>query len=169
MSGVAVLSRSEFGFMRTQCSCQSCARNCRFIPGYLIPADLDRLVPAGSDAFSWAMGNLLASPGAVVMTQGALFRIPTLVPSRKNDNSCRFLNGNNLCDIHADAPFGCAFFDDHMSDAEANFKSAAGLRSIIDGLRGLYGRLWQLLWDSGLRADGPEESRRRMDCLSTHN
>ena len=35
--------RTEFGFERTACACSECAINCRFIPGYLIPADLDRI------------------------------------------------------------------------------------------------------------------------------
>jgi len=35
--------RTEFGSARTACSCANCSINCRFIPGYLIPADLERI------------------------------------------------------------------------------------------------------------------------------
>jgi hypothetical protein len=35
--------RKEFGFVRTVCACGECTINCHFIPGYLIPADLERI------------------------------------------------------------------------------------------------------------------------------
>jgi len=37
--------------------------NCRFMPGFLIPADLTRIIPPGADPVIWAEANLLASPG----------------------------------------------------------------------------------------------------------
>jgi hypothetical protein len=36
-------ARSEFGFERTVCACPECTHCCRHIPGFLIPADLDRI------------------------------------------------------------------------------------------------------------------------------
>ena len=33
-------TRTTFGFNRTECACEECALNCRFIPGYLIPTDI---------------------------------------------------------------------------------------------------------------------------------
>lgn len=154
--------RTEFGFLRTVCACKECTTNCIFIPGYLIPADLARVVPDGISANEWAVQNLLASPGALVTnTAGHVFRIPTLVPARTPDGSCKFLNSGK-CDIHRDAPYGCAFFG-HMSDAEANHRSIQGLTAILHDMQGKYSQLWQFLWDAGLRAPGPEESRFRMN------
>ena len=81
------------------------------MPGCLIPADLDRMIPEGIDPFRWAEENLLASPGALVMKDGALFRIQTLVPAIQEDGACIYLTEENLCSIHDISPFGCAFFD----------------------------------------------------------
>jgi hypothetical protein len=103
--------RTEFGAPRTNCSCKMCRLNCKVMPGYLIPADLERMIPAGADPFRWAEENLLASPGALVMKRGKSFRIPTLVPATKPDGSCIHLTKDERCDIHDVAPFGCAFFD----------------------------------------------------------
>ena len=35
--------RTEFGVARTVCACSDCVANCRFVPGALIPADLNRI------------------------------------------------------------------------------------------------------------------------------
>ncbi len=92
-------TRREFGFDRTVCSCEECVNNCRYIPGYLIPADLERIARflGVRNTVTFAIENLLASPGATVMKEGRLFQIPTLVPRRKDDGSCLFLDKNNLC------------------------------------------------------------------------
>jgi hypothetical protein len=36
-------ARTEFGFTRTVCACDRCIRYCQHLPGYLIPADLERI------------------------------------------------------------------------------------------------------------------------------
>src|SRR5438067_916759 len=87
-------ARAEFGFCRTRCDCLECTRSCRHIPGYLIPADLermDRFLAPDQDLVTWAKRHLLASPGALVMRGGRAFRIPTLVPARRPDGACLFL------------------------------------------------------------------------------
>ena len=86
--------RTEFGVPRTHCSCKTCKLNCLVMPGCLIPSDLDRMIPRTTDPFRWAESNLLASPGAVAMKNGKLFRIPTLVPATKADGSCINLSAN---------------------------------------------------------------------------
>ena len=35
--------RIFMGHCRTICNCDLCAINCRFIPGYLLPEDLDKI------------------------------------------------------------------------------------------------------------------------------
>lgn len=64
--------RSEFGCARTICACAECAINCHFIPGYLIPADLERMAAqlGYDDLLEFAVNNLLASPGATVLEGG---------------------------------------------------------------------------------------------------
>ena len=81
--------RIFMGHWRTICNCDLCAINCRFIPGYLLPEDLDYIATflGYSEVFKLAEKNLLASPGAIVIKDGRLCRIHTLVPAR-NDSGC---------------------------------------------------------------------------------
>lgn len=164
-----VVTRQEFGAQRTVCACADCTMNCRFIPGYLIPDDLERIAKARgwgeSQIEEWAMQELLASPGATVLLHdGTLARIPTLVPARRADNACRYLDADNRCSIHEAAPFGCAFFDAHQSRAASDALSARGLKQIIVAVlqRGLYIRIWEALERAGRRAPGPEVLRKQM-------
>lgn len=88
------LTRTEFGFARSVCACPACVRFCRHMPGYLIPADLDRIrlhVGSSAEWLTWAAAHLRASPGALVMRASRVFRIPTLVPARRTDGGCIFL------------------------------------------------------------------------------
>jgi Fe-S-cluster containining protein len=128
-------TRTEFGYYRTICSCPDCTAGCRYLPAYLIPADLERMhtdLDPGEDLLSWARKHLLASPGALVVRRGKAFRIPTLVPARQADGACIFLTSEGRCGVHAVAPFGCSFFDTHMSDQEANLRSSTGLRAVLE-------------------------------------
>ncbi len=36
--------RTELGFERTVCDCGACKINCKFIPGFLLPSDIPRIV-----------------------------------------------------------------------------------------------------------------------------
>jgi hypothetical protein len=160
-------ARSEFGFDRTVCACDACTLNCHHIPGYLIPADLERMqqqLAPGEDLLAWAQRNLLASPGAVVLCLGQPVRIPTLVPARRADGVCNFLTDSGRCAIHAVAPFGCAFFDAHMPSAEADRRSKRGLQAVLEAwdTGGLYARLWVMLADAELVAPAPEVARQQL-------
>lgn len=155
--------RTAFGMPRTRCSCAECVAYCKFLPGYLIPEDLGRMVPAGADPVEWAMERLRASPGAVVAdtSSGRRWRIPTLVPARAENGACVYLDEHDRCRIHADAPFGCAFFD-HRSRGEA--LSLQGLRAVAAAMNdpgSLYHRVWQALYAAGLMAPAPEAGRER--------
>ena len=163
-------ARLEFGFERSVCACHECTANCKFIPGYLVPADIERISRSlgYSNVITFALENLVASPGATVMdAEGQVFQIPTLVPRRKEeDSSCVFLDANERCAIHAVSPFGCSFFDAHQPDAEANRRSSRGLQEIARcwaaGGSSVYTALWRLLFEAGLRAVPPQVARRRM-------
>lgn len=160
-------ARIEFEFARTVCACQECTLNCQYLPGYLIPADLDRIhqhLAPGEDLAAWAHQHLRASPGAQVMRHGSLFRIRTLVPARQPNGACRFLTADKRCAIHAIAPYGCSFFDSHMAGAEADRRSTRGLQAVLEAWsRGdLYPQLWVALDQSGLRAPAPEICRQQL-------
>jgi hypothetical protein len=156
--------RTEFGVPRTVCACKECKRNCQFMPGFLIPADLERLAPNMNwvDLFDWAERNLLASPGALVMKDGELFRIPTLVPAVKADGSCIHLT-NGQCGIHENAPFGCAFFDcgPDRRDGIVVASLTAVHKAFLDETS-LYRLVWFHLFTKGLRQSAPEVLRKRM-------
>ena len=155
------MSRTEFGLERTACGCGACVTNCRFMPGFLIPSDLERMIPAGVDPYLWADKNLLASPGALVMKDGETFRIQTLVPAVKKDGACIHLAEDMCCKIHAAAPFGCAFFD---CGPERGSLSSQGLVEVMKAWRagGLYAKLWRRLWSRWKRQHKPEVLRQRM-------
>jgi hypothetical protein len=134
-----------------------------FLPGFLIPTDLDRMIPAGADPFQWAELNLEASPGALVMKNGETFRIPTLVMAAKPDGSCIYFV-QRRCQIWETSPFGCAFFGCGSPDADR--MSREGHTAVLLAWRdpsSLYSRIWEHLWVSGHHAEPPEEKRARMN------
>src|SRR5918912_777353 len=162
--------RAEFGFKRSVCACHECTANCKFIPGYLVHADIERISRSldYSNIVTFALENLAASPGATVMNaEGRVFQIPTLVPRRRDDGSCKFLDEQNRCSIHAVSPFGRAFFDAHQSTDEANRKSGRGLQEVAEqwvaGRASLYAMIWRLLYPEGHRAIPPQVARKRME------
>lgn len=156
-------ARTTFGFNRTECACAECALNCRFIPGYLIPTDLAGIAEqlGYENLLTFALENLLASPGATVMANGELFQIPTLVPARQANGACKFLTADNRCAIHAVSPYGCSHFDVHQSKAEADERSLTGLRAIAQEWRAgsMYTQLWTILHAMRRNAPSPQQAR----------
>lgn len=134
--------REQHGFRRTVCACEFCRAPCRHIPGSLDVADLDRLCPAGQDVFAWAEQHLRALTGKPV---------PTLVPARQANGHCHWLY-DGKCTVHANAPFGCAFFDTHQSDEEVERRRSATMAARREdaAARGLYYRVWLHLCQKGL-------------------
>ena len=136
------MTREQFGFQRTVCGCELCRAPCRHMPGSLDVADLARLCPADQDLFAWAEAHLVALTGKP---------FPTLVPARGVDGHCHWLF-EGLCAVHANAPYSCAFFDMHMTDAEIERRSAATIEARREDAakEGLYYRVWQHLCRKGL-------------------
>ena len=160
-------ARTEFGFSRTVCACHECTLYCRHLPGFLVPADLERLqqhLAPSEELRTWAPRHLLASPGALALRRGQPFRILTLVPARRPDGACLFLTDAEQCAIHAVSPFGCAFFDAHQPSAEADRRSQHGLQAVLEAweARGPYARLWVELAGNGLAAPAPEVARQQL-------
>jgi Fe-S-cluster containining protein len=134
--------REQHGFQRTECGCAFCQAPCKHIPGSLDVADLGRLCLAGQDVFAWAEEHLRA------LTDKPC---PTLVPARQANGHCHwFINGR--CAVHEIAPYSCAFFDVHMSDAEAERRANATIQARRDdaAANGLYYRVWRHLCRKGL-------------------
>jgi hypothetical protein len=134
--------REMFGFQRTECGCEFCKVYCRHMPGTLDPSDLPRLCPEGQDVFAWAERHLRARIDAPY---------PALVPTRNNLGHCHwYFDGK--CAVHENAPYGCSFFDAHMSEEEVARRAAATIRACREdaAANGLYHRVWLHLRGRGL-------------------
>jgi len=114
------------------------------MPGSLDVADLERLCPAGEDVFAWAEQHLRAIVDKP---------FPTLVPVRLGGGACHWLF-DGKCAVHENAPYGCAFFDAHMSAQEVERRSAATVQARLADAQqdGLYHRVWRHLQRKGLTA-----------------
>jgi hypothetical protein len=150
--------REEFGFRRTRCDCPYCQAPCRHLPGSLCPSDLVRRCPAGRDVFAWAEQHLRALVGRP---------FPTLVPARQANGHCHWLY-EGRCTVHEAAPFGCAFFDSHMTAAEVESREAATIRARLEDAAagGLYSRVWLHLRGQGLIARPGDRGAVRDDMLA---
>jgi Fe-S-cluster containining protein len=150
------------GLKRTFCSCEICKENCKIIPGYLIPNDLNAIYNFMNPTvkfIDFIKLYFLASPGAIVMKDGNIFRIPTIVPARnKKTNYCIFFTKDEKCFIHKVSPYGCRYFDHSQTREEGENISKYGLNQIIIS-RG-YNEIHYQLWSNNLRAKPPEELRK---------
>lgn len=156
---------------RTVCECEACRKGCYEGPGYLIPTDLTAYktrfgLDTAEKRLAWAEEHLLASPGAVVVKGGVMFRIPTLVPARQNGEQrtpCHFLTDGGRCSIHAVSPFGCRAYDSHMPASVGSDRSQIGMQLVLDDWKraGEYSQTWTHLNDKGRVAPAPEENRGR--------
>jgi Fe-S-cluster containining protein len=119
-------------FDRTECACKECVACCKRQPGPLAPGDFERIVDYTAEkqglshevAFEQVKKQLCASPGSLVkdVIGGIVKRIGSITP-RMERGRCVFLDENDRCKIHPVAPFGCAYFDTHMSPHEAHPRS----------------------------------------------
>ncbi|HEX5080653.1 MAG TPA: hypothetical protein VFY40_01310 [Blastocatellia bacterium] len=71
---------------------------------------------------------------------------------------------NGRCEIHAEAPFGCAYTSTEQTKEESDAISARGLQEIAKSWRNgdLYAQLWLMLHHAGRVAPSPIEARARM-------
>lgn len=162
-------SRQEFGYNRTSCDCEFCVTNCQYMPGFMIPSDIERMhqhIAPELSTEEFAKKYLRASPGAKVgqLVEGGMqvFQIPSLVPARNPEtNHCIFLK-EGRCSIHKVSPYGCAFFDCKDVNGTADTLCTRGLNKVMEdnAARGPYITLWKMLQDAGLTAPGPSECRK---------
>ena len=165
-------NRTEFGHPRVSCDCKQCTDPCRFIPGYLIPSDLKRLIPdqlKPEEALKWCEDHLLASPGAIVgnSVTGETKVIPTLVLASKSkqDPSCIFLDANRRCTIHDKAPFGCAFSKVCTLAPHDHWLSIQGLTTLAEEWAkpdSLYRIIWEHLNEIGKISPGAAKKQELM-------
>jgi Fe-S-cluster containining protein len=122
------------------------------------------MIPDGIDPFDWARKHLRASSGAVLMNPISrdTYRIPTLVPARKEDLSCIYLDGKDRCTIHQSAPFACAFFDSHNDGHDLSLKGLMQIKAAHADELSVYHRIWMMLSNEGLVAIPPEKAREMM-------
>lgn len=118
-------------FERTSCACRDCVACCETQPGSLAPGDFERIADFLGESREQAKIHFWASPGALVADTrtGRTYRIGTITPKRKGGR-CVFLDIRNRCRIHPVAPYGCAYFDTHMSAAEGRRRSTPHLLAI---------------------------------------
>lgn len=153
-------------FARTKCSCEVCKNNCRTISGVLVAEDLIRIMfhLDYGDCMKFAAEHLNASPGAIAISAGQVFRIPTLVPARAPSGVCHWLDPAGKCEIHSVAPAGCALFDCKQSKDYQDTVSKEIHKQLMDQWArpypSMYAQAWCHLWQHGMRARGPEEVRR---------
>lgn len=136
----------RYGVERTRCGCGLCQVFCRYVPGRLDPTDLARLgpEPGQGDLYTWAEEHLRAIPDVGE---------PRLVPARNARGHCHwFLDGR--CLVHVQAPFGCAYFDAHMDQAEVDRRSRLASEEVRRdaAVEGPYLRIWRYLCGRGLTA-----------------
>ena len=120
-------------FERTVCACDECKRCCKRQSGPLAYGDFERIADHLGEDRETAKVHFAASPGALVKVQatGQTVRVGTIVPKMKRGR-CVFLGEDERCTIHAVAPFGCAYFDTHMSKQTAMPRSLWLVTSTAD-------------------------------------
>ena len=171
-------TRTEFGFPRTSCDCRLCRVFCRHYPGFLIPADLRRLVPPDQDPFEWAREHLRVRVRPAGRTarnpKGVPLVTEALLPATTAAGACHWYR-EGRCAIHAVAPFGCAFFDQHQSERQAENRAnraQAVIELALADPDSLYRRLCDDLLSRGLvvlRADlkrAARAARRELDRMN---
>jgi Fe-S-cluster containining protein len=123
-------------YRRTVCACETCVDFCKR-PAHLIPADIKRIgeflvkegrVDVAADASQFLRASNRTKVGILTSRGLEIVTLPTITP-RVENGACVFLK-DNRCTIHAVAPFGCAFFDAHMPNDEANDRVKWSLREI---------------------------------------
>ena len=149
---------------RTICDCMVCKKNCMVIPGYLVPGDIESIkkyFKYNKITHDFCRDFLLASPGALVMKENKIYRIPTLVPSRNMKGYCIFFSADEKCLIHKVSPFGCRYFDHSQTKQEGDKISIYGLNQIIQSK--FYLEIWKMLYNEGKIGKKPEDIRKELD------
>jgi hypothetical protein len=137
------------------------------MPGYLIPGDVERIAAAQGQELSeeWLLDTFMHSAGASVLGMGPsgipqLVQIPTIVPKDRG-GKCVLLTDDGKCSVHGSSPFGCSYFDTHMSAEVGAPRSEAGVMAVASDLAtgGGYAKQLRTLQEKGEAAE-PRKVRR---------
>ncbi len=130
----------------------------------MIPADVPRMaIHLGyKNVVDFVREKCSAGAGAKVYYGGVYREVPNITPARKEDGTCVFLSADKKCTIHAVAPYGCAFFDSHMSEKRGDMVSSEGVRTNMQDFdaEGEYSLLWYYLHPLG-KINPPVEQLRQ--------
>ncbi len=129
----------RYPFRRTSCACRLCSISCEHLPGALAPSDLPILAAHlgyGADVTRYARENLVVADGlTLALRDGRILSLPTLVPATGPTGACRHYapdRAGGSCAVHETSPFGCAFIDAHMPDAEFRRRTDALYAEVLD-------------------------------------
>jgi hypothetical protein len=97
---------------------------------------------------TWARVHLRA----MVVAPGGM---PSLVPAQRPNGHCHWYD-QGRCAVWQNSPYGCAFFDQHMSQQIHERRNRAGWQARQEAFDrdALYARLWHALKDAGLITRG---------------
>lgn len=116
-------------FEPTSCACGADRRNCKRQPGHLLPGQLEKIAARlGLPVREAGWRFFRNSPGMLLLKAGEVFRLRTITPAFRNGKCVFFKHGR--CRIHGVAPFGCRYFDVHMSGEEADRRARWGVEQI---------------------------------------
>jgi Fe-S-cluster containining protein len=118
------MNEAAHDFQRTKCACNDCRKCCKRQPGPLAAGDFERIQQHLGLTDDEMKKKFWASPGSLVkdLRTSATRRIGSITP-RYHKGKCVFLDEQERCTIHEVAPFGCAYFDTHMSNVTAHPRS----------------------------------------------
>ena len=116
-------------FERTVCACEADVALCRRAPGSCGSGDVERILDyldrtAEDGARRDPADYFEATPGFLGMRPDGSVRHVGMIAPRLDEGGCIFLTAEGRCRVHPVAPFGCAYFDVHQSDAEGKARSA---------------------------------------------
>lgn len=110
-------------FPRSVCDCDECAAHCRRGSGFLAPGDAERI-----ERYTRRPVQTFPAPAAIVggTLDGTLFtlNVPGVMLSKRlvgdRAGQCVYFTSDGRCAIHAVSPFGCAYYDAHISREESD-------------------------------------------------
>jgi len=162
------MTTARDSFSRTSCNCEKCSAFCKDVPGFLVPGDLKAIALFLGKTVDDIKDKFRASIATKVMdSKGEVRSVPTIVPDLDDNGHCVFLQEDGLCSIHEASPYGCAVFDEHMSDGEAENRLRMAIRDIGRDMmaEGLYFRTWNELANEY----GPVERIKKQDLADINS
>ena len=120
-------------FETTSCSCPEDRASCRRQPGHLLPGQMAVIADYLKEKIEDVRGFFWNSPGMTLGNkEGERFHLRTITPKFKHGKCVFYRQGR--CTIHPVAPFGCRYFDIHMSAEEGQRRAMWGVENLVSNL-----------------------------------